>query len=125
MNHTRHYTVEQANAALGWVREQLERLRSAQRAFVDEDTRTALAEAATTNGGGTPGRAVSEAFLDLNSVAADFQQLEIVVRDVGRGLVDFPAVRDGREVYLCWEDGEDEVSHWHEVDGGYGGRRKL
>jgi hypothetical protein len=125
VNHARHYTVEQANAALGWVRERLDRLRAARRAFVDEDTRAALAEAATTNGGGTPGRAVSQAFLDLNSTAADFQQMDIVVRDVSRGLVDFPAVRDGREVYLCWEDGEDEVSHWHEVDGGYGGRRKL
>jgi len=125
MNHTRHYTVEQANAALGWVREQLDRLRSAERAFVDDDARAALAEAATTNGGGTPGRVVSEAFLDLNATAADFQQMDIVVRDVGRGLVDFPALREGREVYLCWEDGEDEVSHWHELDGGYGGRRKL
>jgi hypothetical protein len=125
MTHGRHYTVEQANAALDWVRERLERLRAARRQFADDDTRAALAEAAPTNGGGMPGRAVSEAFLELNAVASAFQQMDIVVRDIERGLIDFPALRDGREVYLCWEEGEESVAFWHELEGGYGGRRKL
>ena len=45
--------------------------------------------------------------------------------DVDRGLIDFPALRDGNEVYLCWELGEDEITHWHELDDGYGGRTPL
>ena len=41
------------------------------------------------------------------------------------GLIDFPYWKDGREVYLCWKLGEPEVAHWHEVDSGFGSRRKL
>jgi hypothetical protein len=49
----------------------------------------------------------------------------IVLRDIDRGLVDFPAVLEGQEVYLCWELGEDEVDHWHDLDSGYRGRQPL
>ena len=41
------------------------------------------------------------------------------------GLCDFPSLRDGREVYLCWRLGEPEVSHWHELDAGFAGRQPL
>ena len=49
----------------------------------------------------------------------------IIVQDLGRGLVDFPSYREGREVYLCWLRGEELVSHWHEIDAGFGGRQPL
>ena len=49
----------------------------------------------------------------------------IVLRDIDRGLVDFPALSDGREIYLCWELGEDEVAYWHELEAGFGGRQPL
>ena len=125
MNHERHYTVEQANAALDWVKERLERLRAARVRLNDEEAREALSEAAPGNGGGAPGRVVSEAFLELRSALGELQAMEVVLRDLDRGLLDFPAIREGREVYLCWEDGEDEVSWWHEADSGYAGRRPL
>ena len=121
----RHYTVEQANAALPWVLERIERLRSARVRLTDEEVREALSEAAPMNGGGEPGRHVSEAFLDMRSALAELQGSEIVLRDLDRGLIDFPAQRDGREVYLCWEEGEDEVGYWHDLDSGYGGREPL
>ena len=122
---TRHYSVEEANAALGWVAERIERLRSARVRLTDEEVREALSEAAPMNGGGEPGRHVSEAFLDMRSALAELQATEIVLRDLDRGLIDFPALRDGREVYLCWEEGEDEVAYWHDLDSGYGGRQPL
>ena len=50
---------------------------------------------------------------------------DVWLRDIDRGLVDFPALRDGREVYLCWELGENEVAYWHDLEGGYGGREPL
>lgn len=125
MNHARHYTVEQANAALEWAMERIERLRSARVQLSDEDARAALGEATPGNGGGAPGRVVSEAFLELQRALGELQAMEVVVRDLDRGLIDFPAVRDGREVYLCWEEGEDEVAYWHDVDSGYGGRQPL
>ncbi|MEA2424956.1 MAG: hypothetical protein QOH13_1366 [Thermoleophilaceae bacterium] len=125
MKHVRHYTVEQANAALPWVIERIERLRTARDGFADEDAREALGEATPGNGGGEPGRVVSEAFLELQSAANELDAVEVIVRDLERGLVDFPGLIDGREVYLCWEEGEDEVTHWHETDDGFSGRQAL
>jgi hypothetical protein len=48
-----------------------------------------------------------------------------VLRDIDRGLIDFPAVIDGQEVYLCWELDEERIGFWHELDTGYGGRQAL
>ena len=125
MNHERHYTVDQANAALEWVQERVERLRAAREQLSDEDARAALGEAAPSNGGGAPGRVVSEAFLELQRALGELQSMEIVLRDLERGLVDFPALRDGEEIYLCWEEGEDEIGYWHDQDSGFGGRQPL
>jgi hypothetical protein len=125
VNHERHYTLEQANAALDWVVERLERLCSARTQLSDDEAREALTEAAPGDGGGSPGRVVSEAFLELRAALTELQAMDVVLRDLDRGLVDFPAIRDGREVYLCWEEGEDEISFWHEPEAGFAGRRPL
>lgn len=122
---SRHYTVEQANAALEWVAERIGRLRDAREGLNDDEARAALGEAAPTNGGGAPGRVVSEAFLEMRSALVELQEMEVVLRDLDRGLVDFPSIRDGEEVFLCWEEGEDEINYWHDLDAGYGGRRPL
>lgn len=55
----------------------------------------------------------------------EIQSLGIVIRDVDRGLIDFPAVRDGREVYLCWQLDEGEIAFWHDIEAGFGGRQPL
>jgi len=123
--HSRHYSVEQANAAIPWVRQHIETLRAAREGLNDEDARAALSESGPTNGGGQPGRVVSTAFLAMRDALEELREMEIVLRDLDRGLADFPALRDGREVYLCWEEGEDEVRFWHEPDAGFGGRLPL
>jgi hypothetical protein len=123
--HERHYSVEEANAALEWVARTLDRLRGAREGLNDEEAREALAEASPSNGGGAPGRVVSDAFLQLRSALEELQSAEVVLRDLERGLVDFPALREGTEVYLCWEEGEPEVSYWHEPEAGFGGRQPL
>lgn len=125
MNHERHYTVGQANAALEFVAERLERLREHRAKLDDEEARAALTEAGPSNGGGAPGRVVSEAFVGLQRALGELQAMEIVLRDLERGLVDFPSLRDGEEIYLCWEEGEDEVAFWHDVESGYAGRQPL
>ncbi len=125
MNHERHYTVDEANAALGWVAERLEAMRAAREKLTDEEAREALSAAAPANGGGVPGRVVSEGFLMLRAALTELQDAGVVLRDLDRGLVDFPAVRDGSEVYLCWVEGEPEVGFWHGPDAGYAGREPL
>ena len=125
MLHSRHYTVEQASALLPRVGELIVSMRSARDRLGDREARKALAEAVSTNGGGRPGRTVSEGFLALRDSMLELRRLEVVLRDLDRGLVDFPALRDGREVYLCWQEGEDRIGFWHEPDAGFAGRRPL
>jgi hypothetical protein len=125
MEHSRHYLPDEASALLPRVGELLERMRSARAKLGDREARAALSEAAPTNGGGKPGRVVSEGFLTLRDAIAELREKEIVLRDLDRGLVDFPALRDGEEIYLCWEEGEDEIAFWHGPDTGFAGRRPL
>jgi hypothetical protein len=125
LEYDRHFTVEEANAELARIREGLERLRDARAGLTDEEARAALAEAIPTNGGGAPGKVVSDAFLRLRSTLAELQGMGIIVRDIDRGLVDFPSIRDGREVYLCWTEDEVEIGYWHDLESGYAGREPL
>jgi hypothetical protein len=123
--HSRHYSLDEASALLPWVARQLERMRSARDRLGDSEARAALAEAGAGNGGGTPGKVVSEGFLELREAMLELREREVVLRDLDRGLVDFPAPRDEREVYLCWEEGEPEIGFWHEPGAGFAGRRPL
>jgi hypothetical protein len=125
VRHGRHYTLEEARAELPWVAGQLALMRDARDRLTDRATRSALLHAAPTNGGGAAGKQVGEAFVELQTAAVRFDAREIVLRDLDRGLVDFPAIRDGQEVYLCWVDGEEDIGFWHELDAGYAGRRAL
>jgi hypothetical protein len=125
VRHGRHYTIEEARAQLPWVTEQLVAMRQARERLTDRDARQALISGSATNGGGHPGKQVGEAFLELRAAAAAFDERQIVLRDLDRGLIDFPAIRDGQEVYLCWIDGESDIGFWHELDAGYAGRQEL
>ncbi|MGH2923582.1 MAG: DUF2203 domain-containing protein [Solirubrobacterales bacterium] len=121
----RHFTTAEANATLPTLRPLLEKLREAKDELTDEELHEALSESAPGNGGGEPGRAVGVAFLEVRRILVALTEAGVVVKDIDRGLVDFPALMEDREVFLCWELGEDEVAHWHEIDAGYRGRRPL
>jgi hypothetical protein len=125
MRHDRHYTLDEARQRLPWVIEQLALLRDARERLTDAEARQALADGSPTNGGGHRGKQVGEAFVELQNRIAAFERRGIVLRDLDQGLIDFPSVRDGREVYLCWIDGEDDIAFWHELDAGFGGRQPL
>ena len=123
--HERHFTRAEANALLPQLTTLLSQLREARDELTDTDAHEVLSEAAPTNGGGEQGRQVGVAFLEVRRLLETLEQAGIVLRDIDRGLIDFPALIDGHEVYLCWELGEDEVAYWHELEGGYGGREPL
>lgn len=125
LQHERHYSLEEASALLPLVAKLLAQMRAARDRLGDAEARAALDEAGQSNGGGEPGKVVSEGFLELRESMLELRDREIVLRDLDRGLIDFPALRDGREVYLCWEEGEPEIGFWHEPDAGFGGRRRL
>jgi len=86
----------------------------------------------TSNGGSDLGRRLSsvqgkldEANELIGRYLKEVEDMGAVVKGVGPGLVDFPSRRDGREVYLCWREGEDSIEFWHEIDTGFGGRQPL
>lgn len=125
MIHERHYSLEEASELLPRVAELIPRMREARDRLGDREAREALSEAGPTNGGGQPGRTVSRGFLELRDLMAELRDLEVVLRDLDRGLLDFPSLRDGREVYLCWQEGEDAIGFWHEPETGFAGRKPL
>ena len=121
----RHFTREEANALLPRLTPLLDQLREAKDELTDTEAHEALADAAPSNGGGEEGRQVGVAFLEVRRLLETIEQAGIVLRDIDRGLVDFPSLLDDREIYLCWELGEDAVAYWHDLDAGYGGREPL
>jgi uncharacterized protein DUF2203 len=124
-SHERHYTVEQANAALPWVGERLERIREALVTLDQPEQAGAFERLETAHGGGYPGRTAAAAVLSLLGAATQLEALDIVLRDPRQGLVDFPSIRDGMEVYLCWRLDEQRVEWWHEPEAGFAGRQPL
>jgi hypothetical protein len=125
LGHERHYTVEQANAALPWVSERLERIRDALTTLEQPEQVGAFEQLENTHGGGYPGRPAAAAVLSLLGATTQLEALDIVLRDPRRGLVDFPSIRDGVEVYLCWKLDEQRVEWWHEPEAGFAGRQPL
>ncbi|MBV8991850.1 MAG: DUF2203 domain-containing protein [Solirubrobacterales bacterium] len=127
MRHERHYTVEQANAVRPWVAARVRWIREAQARLLVLGERSAQAISALDDrvGGAYPGRDVARSLVELSRALAELDAVDVVLRDVDRGLVDFPAIRDGEEVYLCWLLEEDEIGFWHDPDAGFAGRRPL
>lgn len=128
MLHERHYTLEQASAVMGWVAERIGWIRKAHRQLVElgPEAGEAVAALDQNSGGSYPGRAVARSLVELSRAAGELEAVDIVVRDIERGLVDFPAVRDGEEIYLCWlVDEEQEIGFWHAPEAGFAGRRAL
>jgi hypothetical protein len=121
----RYFTRDEANALLPRLKPLLRQLRDAKDELTDEDAHEVLSEASATNGGGDEGRQVGIAFLEVRRLLETIEESGIVLRDIDRGLVDFPALMDGQEILLCWELGEDEVSFWHDLSSGYRGRQPL
>lgn len=121
----RHYTRDEAQALLPRVREWLARLESSRRQLLKCDRRLSpLMEQGIDAGGELVNHWVS-AMADLRRVLIEFQRREILLKDVDRGLVDFPAILGGKEVLLCWEKDEANIEFWHDLDAGYAGRERL
>jgi hypothetical protein len=121
----KHYTREEARAMLPQLREwlaELNRLREENERY--EKRLGGLAADGQDTGGDTVNHWI-RALAGMQAVLLEFQRREIFIKDLSRGLVDFPALIGGREVFLCWESDEDDIEFWHDLDAGYGGREKL
>jgi hypothetical protein len=125
MLHIHHWTPEEANDALPVVGATVRRVRAARRRLAARGFDTEFALHAESTGGAWPGAVRARESVEVALGFEVLERLDIVVRDLERGLVDFPSVIDGREVYLCWLLDEPSVGHWHGVEAGFAGRRPL
>jgi len=122
------FTIQEANALLPSVRTIVARIQQAHRRVAQyRDDAKEAAEAAEKGGGGiSSGLAYAQALTELTTRIAELEALGVQLKDFERGLVDFPSLRDGRVVLLCWQMGEgDELEWWHDVDAGFAGRPPL
>ena len=125
MRFDKHYTREEARQLLPQLREWLGRLNQ-----LREDLQRLEKRLGGLMGQGhdTGGEMVNQwirALAEMQQILAEFQRRRIFIKDVGRGLVDFPAIIGGREVFLCWESDEEDVEFWHELESGFSGRERL
>jgi len=122
------FTIQEANALLPSVRTILAKIQRAHRRVARyRDEAKEAAEAAEKGGGGiSSGLAYALALTELTSAITELETLGVQLKDFERGLVDFPSLREGRVVLLCWQMGEgDELEWWHDVDAGFAGRTPL
>lgn len=125
MQFKRHYTVAQARALLPQVRQSLTELNRLRRQIARDEERLAQRLAFGDDLGGPMVNDHLRHLAHLQRVLAWFSAREILIKDPDRGLIDFPALRGGREIFLCWEQDEDDIEYWHELDTGFAGREKL
>jgi len=127
MNHRfeKHYSREEARSMLPSIREWIAVLVQSRGRLAQLEEHLA---ASMSQGGDLGGESVHDwlhTLVRFQEVMQEFARRQILLKDLDRGLVDFPAILHGREVFLCWEAGEEDVEHWHELDGGFGGREPL
>lgn len=122
------FTIQEANALLPSVRIILAKIQRAHRKLVHyrEDAKKAAVAAEQGGGGIESGVAYAAVLTELTVQLSELETLGVQLKDFERGLVDFPSLRDGRVVLLCWQLGEgDELEWWHDVDAGFAGRTPL
>jgi hypothetical protein len=123
---SRHFTLEEARALLPRLRRLFARIHQYKADL--EATEEELAKLTKQAGGDLGGPVVGKlvrTMLGLRDALLEIGGLGIQIKDLDRGLVDFPSIRDGREVFLCWELEEDDIEFWHDLETGYAGRERL
>lgn len=132
----KHFTVEQANQSLPLVRAIVKDIVDLYQDLEERGARLARIRQQSGFSARNEESVYSEELADVESALEkdkqklyafvdELNELGIEFKDPVKGLVDFPAMMDGREVLLCWHLGEDDVSHWHELDAGFAGRQSL
>jgi hypothetical protein len=130
---SRHFTLEEANAAVAELRPVVERLVDHGRKLAAAQQRqTELLTSIAGNGGDLQTSDLREVAAAIQreadaiaACAAEIDAAGAQVKSLEEGLLDFPSRRGDEEVLLCWKLGEDEIRYWHGVDEGFAGRKPL
>ena len=124
---TDQFTLDEANSLIPWLVETFRKLDLLRQEYTAIQERFADLERASGNLADGDKLKVSAEHLarQIEEGVEEILDKGILIRDVSRGLVDFPSHRNGREVYLCWIGGEERIDYWHETDRGFSHREPL
>ena len=129
----RYFTLEEANAQLLWLEATFAQLDPLREELAATDKHLLeLFRQRSGNGAASKDQEVRDQQETIDALTRQLRQnvqeiteRGIILRDLERGLVDFPAHREGREVYLCWIRGEPQIEFWHGTNEGFGSRKPL
>jgi hypothetical protein len=126
MSHfSKHYTRDEARKLLPQVTKWLEELRRARDMSTHIDEQLGKALGTGEDLGGEMVNRYVKTLGQMKDILQRFRTRQIQIKDLDRGLIDFPAYVGGKEVFLCWESGEEDIEFWHDLTSGYGGRERL
>ena len=122
----RYFTLQEANQALAIIRPLMDEIQTMRRKILSQRPEVwPVVERAAGNGGSQAASKVVEDFGRLDALVHKIMDTGALFKDINLGLLDFPAIKDGREVYLCWKFGEHDIEFWHEIEAGYAGRQTI
>ena len=121
----KHYSVAEARKLLPDVRGWLKDLRESGKKLRGEEQRLSKLVQPGRDVGGEAVNQWVRTLAALQTTLYEFYKREIQIKDLDRGLLDFPALRDGNEVFLCWEESEPDIAFWHDLESGFAGRERL
>jgi len=121
----KHYTRDEARAMLPKIRQWLTQLAESRKRLEKHDQKLARILSGGQDAGGDTVNHWVRSLAEIKEILGTFQKREIQIKDLDRGLIDFPAIVAGKEVFLCWEQDEKDIEFWHDLQSGYGGRERL
>ena len=122
----RFFTLVEANETLNFIRplmDEVQRIR--QKVLQNQPEAWPAIEKSAGNGGNRALSSMVQDFEKFDTLIHEIQATGVLIKDINLGLLDFPALKDKREVYLCWQYGEGEIAFWHEVEAGFAGRQPI
>ena len=121
-----YFTVDEANSALEIIRPLLQEILGIRDEILAKQPEVWPAiERSAGNGGNATLSRIADDFSRLDALVHKVLDTGVQVKDINIGLLDFPALRNGEEVLLCWKYGEDKIGFWHDKEAGYAGRRPI
>ncbi|KMP11003.1 hypothetical protein UZ36_05850 [Candidatus Nitromaritima sp. SCGC AAA799-C22] len=122
----RYFTIDEANDVIPQLLQDIPRLKELRDDLIRKFPDVKKARDNTqSNGGSVQGTGYLYCVLQLNFLTERLESKGCILKGIRRGLVDFPALREGKEVYLCWKMPEEKIEYWHEIHAGFAGRQRL
>ena len=122
----RYFTLQEANETLSLIRPLMDEVQAIRiKILKNQPEAWPAIEKSAGNGGNRALSNMVQDFEKFDALIHRIQDMDVLIKDINLGLLDFPALKDGREVYLCWQYGEADIAFWHEVEAGYAGRQPI